>query len=481
MDLNQLGPGAKLGSYLIDRQLVGGGGRGLFLAHDAGGKAVGLTVVESRHAARVAQLRAEFDALSRLRHPSIVRVLGWGEDAGFAFHVGEYVKGVPLHSLVLTGRLMLPGVMAVYGKVLESVAYMHANGVTHGSLSPANIMVRREGRNSVPVLVGFGISRVTSRAELSSGALAGALHFISPEHAAFLLGHGPGKTYEAGYRDDVYVMGVNLYFLLTGEWPVPRTSDTRQGQLEFLRRLRRHVPKPVLELNRYAPIQLSELAMRMLQVDPEARPADACVAHKEFAHARMLDRDDMDSIAILLDFAESSAAVEEEEEPSKTSTEETSAVVPLVPVQPTPREQRPHRRAVWVERSAWVAALLLVLVGDRLMVTSVDSTPLGAVTSESHHTDGSYALEEISALTFGAKPIPDKPLPGQKRPPCWPNPDGYAAVVINGGCWHFVATSKDGCKSDNFYEKQPGQCLNSTPHTAYMPYIPQQQPNSTKP
>jgi eukaryotic-like serine/threonine-protein kinase len=348
MDRRQLEPGTKLGSYVIDRQLTARGSRGLYVVREGSEQPLMLTAVEARDTVRVAELQAEFKTLSRLRQPSLIKTQRWAEESGYAFYVSKYVQGVPLHSLVLTGRLMLPGVMAIYGRVIEAVAYLHASGITHGDLAPDNILVCRRGRLTVPVLVGFGIARVTSRAAFESGELAGALHFVSPEHAKFLLGNAPGRTYESGPLDDVYTMGINLYFLLTGEWPVPRTSDTRQGRLEFLRRVVDHPPADPLKLNPYAPIRLAELAMRMLEHNPESRPANAGVAHREFLSARALDRDDMDSMAMLLEYAESTSqvSVEPRTDVRARSPFDLQAEVPA------------RFRMGWMERAVWVAALL---------------------------------------------------------------------------------------------------------------------------
>jgi serine/threonine protein kinase len=354
MGSRQLEPGAELGSYVIDQQLGERGGRGLYVAHDQQGAPSFLTVVEARNAAHVAALRVEFEALSRLQHRSIAKVRGWAEEGEHVFYSSEHVRGTPLHSLVVTGRLMLPGVVAVYGQVLEAVAHLHANGVTHGDLAPVNVLVRREGRLSVPVLVRFGIARVTSRTSFKSGELASVLDFVSPEHAEVLLGRGPAKTYEPEPRDDVYGMGLNLYFLLTGEWPIPQTSRTRQGQLEFLRRLCHYQPADVLERNQFAPICLGKLALRMLERNPANRPADAVAAFKEFVSAQTADQSDMNSMAMLLAFAESQAdEVEEEEE------EEENTPPPAASTRPV--GQRPPPRVVSPVHVAWVLVLLVIV------------------------------------------------------------------------------------------------------------------------
>jgi serine/threonine protein kinase len=436
MDPIQLELGAELGSYVIDRQLGERGGRGLYVAHDERGASSLLTVVPARNAAQVAALRVQFEALSRLQHRSIAKVGGWAEEREYVFYSQENVRGTPLHSLVETGRLMLPGVVAVYGQVLEAVAYLHAKGVTHGDLAPVNILVRREGRLSVPVIVGFGIARVTSRASLKAGELASVLDFVSPEHAEVLLGHSPAKTYEPEPRDDVYGMGLNLYFLLTGHWPIPGTSRTRQGQLEFLKRLRHYYPADVLERNRYAPICLGKLALRMLERDPANRPTDAGAAYKEFVSAQTADQSDMNSLAILLDYAESEADEEleedelEEDEPSPAPTALTQLVA-----------QRPQARGAWPIHVGWMLLLILV-VSWKLSSTEpmAGSEPRASQGTGSFHdnspTDAGvpFVVEDI----LGALPVITGPVAATQLTPrdfgasLCPKP----FATHGGACWH---------------------------------------------
>jgi serine/threonine protein kinase len=442
MDLTELEPGTELGNYVIDRLLAARGARGLYLAHDQRGRPHMLTVVHAENAAQVAALRVEFEALSRLQHRSIPKVRGWMEEREYALYSSEHVRGVPLHSLAQTARLMLPGVVAVYGQVLEAVAYLHANGVTHGDLAPVNILVHREGRLSVPVIVGFGIARVTSHASLKAGEFASVLDFVSPEHAEVLLGRSPAKTYEPEPRDDVYGMGLNLYFLLTGEWPIPNTSRTHQGQLEFLKRLSHYQPKDVLEPNPYAPICLGHLALRMLERNPAARPVDAVAAYKEFVAAQTADHSDMNSLAILLDFAESQADEIERGDELDEDDEDAPNIRPTPSTRPS--AQRPPARVGSPTHVVALALVFLVLVSwylfSKAPATGTEpraSLEVELVSPRQHYpADGGIPLVVEDVLT--ALPVITGPVTAnQLTPQDFSMPQCPRPFVTHGGaCWH---------------------------------------------
>jgi eukaryotic-like serine/threonine-protein kinase len=374
----------KLGSYVIDRRLAPRRGRWRYVTRDFLKRPLLITAVDAHDTARVAELEAELKALSRLRHASIIRGRGFAEDSGYAFYVSDYIKGgVPLQSLAVTGRLMLPGSTALFGRVLEIVSYLHAKGITHGDLAPDNVVVYRKGRHAVPLMMGFGFSRVTSVTALETGQLTGELQFVSPEHADFLLGHTPGKTtYQAGPRDDVYAIGVNLYFLLTGEWPIPRsTAETWQGQLDFLRRVREHQVLQPFKVNPYAPLHLTDLALKMMDRAPSQRPPDAVAAYREYLTARALDRDDLDSMAIFLTHAASTTPSGLPRVSSRSRQAQAARPPPLFD-------------PAWLERAVWVVALIAIVMWGllTLLPSTLKPTRTPAV-REASQTNPPYDYE----------------------------------------------------------------------------------------
>ena len=83
--------------------------------------------------------------LASLRSAHLVRLLGLAEREDATWLVSEYVEGVPLSRLLAAATLtpVQAGYIAV--RLLRGLAGMHGNGVPHGRLSAANVLVGVDG------------------------------------------------------------------------------------------------------------------------------------------------------------------------------------------------------------------------------------------------------------------------------------------------------------------------------------------------
>lgn len=124
---------------------IGQGGMGtVYLARDTVlGRLVALKVL---HAGEVApgagdRLGAEARILAGLEHPGIVPVHDAGVLAdGRVFYAMKYVQGERLADRVQAGAPR-DGLLRLFERVCEAVAFAHAKGVIHRDLKPENIMV----------------------------------------------------------------------------------------------------------------------------------------------------------------------------------------------------------------------------------------------------------------------------------------------------------------------------------------------------
>ena len=93
-------------------------------------------------------LREEFLMLSRLRHPGLPRVYDVSVGPGAAFFTMEHLAGSDiLRSLRGDARGPLPSdripdPIAAILSMLSALRYIHARGIIHGDLMPANILYR---------------------------------------------------------------------------------------------------------------------------------------------------------------------------------------------------------------------------------------------------------------------------------------------------------------------------------------------------
>ncbi|MFA5257299.1 MAG: serine/threonine-protein kinase, partial [Opitutales bacterium] len=242
-----LAPGAKLGDYVLERQLGAGAMGEVYLARQmrldqlCAVKILPAELSASQDFER--RFASEGRALARLDHQNIVRVLNAGEDAGRHFLAMEYVEGGSLEERLASAGGVLPVAEArqALSEMLSALAYAHGKNVVHRDLKPANILRTAGGQYKIS---DFGLALVAgedyvqslvqrsvvasrlatdadddatilapaSRASASdASALVGTIDYMSPEVRT-------GRPADA--RSDIFAIGVMAYQLLTGRKPL---------------------------------------------------------------------------------------------------------------------------------------------------------------------------------------------------------------------------------------------------------------------
>jgi signal transduction histidine kinase len=140
-----------------------------------------------------------------------------------------------------------------------AVAGLHRLGVMHRDISPANIVISRDGG---VCLVDF--ASATSVPEVlpeftHHGEIVGTLAYLAPEQT--------GRTGRpVDQRSDLYALGATLYELATGAPPFG-TGDPLRLTHDHLAR----VPAPPADVNPAVPVALSEIIMHLLEKEPDNR------------------------------------------------------------------------------------------------------------------------------------------------------------------------------------------------------------------
>jgi len=215
----------------------------------------------------------EVDALRRAQFPNVVGFSGYGlwpdEAPRFLVLALELVEG---RTLDVWAREENPCALELVHEVLVPLAWtladLHAASVVHRDVKESNILIRdAEGE---PVLVDFGAAGYVGAPRLTAVLPPGTPEYRSPEALRFAReDDGPGP-YPAGPGDDLWALGVTMYFILTRELPF---GDRQRPGLN--RAILYEVPPAPRELNPRVPPALSRLCMRMLEKAPEARYATA--------------------------------------------------------------------------------------------------------------------------------------------------------------------------------------------------------------
>ena len=220
-------PGERIaGRYVVVSHLAAGG-MGLVLAardETEGDRLVALKLLHPELTSdpeMQRRFRREATVLRALDHPAVVQVLDLGEDErGRLFTVMELLEGETLLArLERRGALTLDETRAIARALSDALDAVHAHGVLHGDLKPANVFVVEAGVK----LVDFGTSKVHGLERLTrTGELVGTPTFMAPE---LLTGDGVVDA-----RIDVYAFGVLLYQALSGVVPF---TERNPGKLLF--------------------------------------------------------------------------------------------------------------------------------------------------------------------------------------------------------------------------------------------------------
>jgi len=163
----------------------------------------GLYTAEARR-----RFHHEREALARLRHPGIARLIEGGVAAnGLAYIALELIDGVPItryaHAHALSERQRL----TLFLRVCRAVESAHRALIVHRDLKPSNVLVTADGEMK---LLDFGIAKLLDDTE---DATRTRHHALTPAYAAPEQ-FTPGAITTA---TDVFALGVLLRELLTGE------------------------------------------------------------------------------------------------------------------------------------------------------------------------------------------------------------------------------------------------------------------------
>ncbi len=216
--LDELTPGTLVGGYAVEDVLSSGGFGVVYRGRGPDGRRVAIKVGKLHAGSITAQQlvwqQNEIEALSRLKHPSLVEVLGYGflED-GRLYLVMELVEGVVLAQYLQDqGQLEVLEAIQLVRRIAEALAYCHDQGILHLDLKPANIIITDRVEPRIKVL-DFGLARLSNGFRTHEGGqMAGTLAYMAPE--CFF---GDAESFSP--RVDLYALGTIFYELISGNLP----------------------------------------------------------------------------------------------------------------------------------------------------------------------------------------------------------------------------------------------------------------------
>ena len=240
--------------------------------------------------ARLAQLRAEAEAVAQLHHPHIVEVYDFGEYNGEPYIVREYVEGGSLADSLSGPPKPADEIAALVETLARAVHHAHERGLIHGRLKLSKVLLAPDRTAKV---TGFGLPGTVATEPGKTAAMTrrdqtGTSDYLAPELVA-----DPVEAISAA--TDVFHLGAMLYELLTGRPPGP--AGGTGGPLEPARP---DQPRPPRHWRPEVPRDLEAICLKCLENKPGDRyPSAAALAEdlRRFRAGEVLYIDDLDAWA----------------------------------------------------------------------------------------------------------------------------------------------------------------------------------------
>jgi tetratricopeptide (TPR) repeat protein len=254
------------GRYQVKKFLGEGGKKKVYLVHDKvldRDVAFALIKIEKLDDVTRVRFSREAQVMGRLGdHANIMTIHDMGEEKGQPYIVLPLMPGGDVESLIEKAperSLPIDQAVGIAKAVCRGLEYAHAKGIIHRDIKPGNVWLSGDGT----VKVGdFGLALAVDLSRLTNeGMMVGTYYYMPPEQAM-----GGEITAKA----DLYSLGAMLYEMVTGRPPF--TGD------DVVAVIGQHINTPPVSPNWHRPDlppALAALMMRLLEKDPQKRPASA--------------------------------------------------------------------------------------------------------------------------------------------------------------------------------------------------------------
>ncbi|MGZ6385349.1 MAG: serine/threonine protein kinase [Ktedonobacteraceae bacterium] len=259
----------RFGNYDLVRRIDVGGMGEVYLAHQrsAFGRNVAIKIIRSDLVHDVtarARFLREAEVSAHLKHEHILPLFEFGEDQGRLFLVTPYIEGGTLAHHLKSGPSSLVETHHLFVPLVQAVAYIHRRGVIHRDLKPTNILLDEQDGQLYVRLIDFGIASVQGSSAspplTTAGNELGTIAYMAPERL----------TGVAAPSNDIFSLGVILYQMLTGNFPMGQQAPGLPQPLEdVVRRCIANRPEERFATADEA-LQNFEQAYQLLMSSPQA-------------------------------------------------------------------------------------------------------------------------------------------------------------------------------------------------------------------
>ena len=191
-----------------------------------------------------------------MQHPNIPKLVDFIDmhEQEQLYIIMEFIEGRSLEHYIYSEIGLIPEVKALpmFLDILDTVAYLHSNGILHLDIKSNNIMVLPDGKIK---LIDLGIASRMSDASDSTGF--GTPAYMPPEQS---------EKGQCGKYTDIFSLGIMLFEMLTGTLPFyGQNSKEIRYKIKY---------EPTPQMKDFYPMINSELQLiveRALAKEPKMR------------------------------------------------------------------------------------------------------------------------------------------------------------------------------------------------------------------
>ncbi len=263
--------GQQMGNYHLLQQLGHGGFATVYLGEHRYLKThAAIKVLHTHMQGNASQdFLQEAQAIARLKHRHIVRVLDFGVENAIPFLVMEYAPLGTLRDRHPLGTRLPPATILPYVRQMASALhYAHQQKIIHRDVKPENMLLEDDG---TLLLSDFGIAvpaHQTNSLPLQNAS--GTVAYMAPEHI-----NGKARP-----TSDQYSLAVVIYEYLCGRRPFVGTTF-----VEIIMQHLQNPPPPLRSLVPELPSTVEQVVLIALAKDPKQRFATVQAFATAFEYA----------------------------------------------------------------------------------------------------------------------------------------------------------------------------------------------------
>jgi serine/threonine-protein kinase len=215
----------------------------------------------------------EASIMKSLNHPNVIRTYESGPCGDSFFISMEYIAGHSLNELLRTaaGRIPPAVIVSLLRDLCGALDHIHnaksadgeALGLIHRDISPANLLVDRQGRLRV---LDFGIAKASLTSEHTANLVKGKLGYLAPEAIT--------RSEPLDAQTDLFSVGIIAHELLSGR-PLFTTKSAQGTVMRALTALVR----PPSDYNSACPHLLDSVVLKALTRTRSNRAQSAAELH----------------------------------------------------------------------------------------------------------------------------------------------------------------------------------------------------------